>query len=901
MPLRGADERIFFPMQSMTSDEIRETFLSFFESKNHLRHSSSSLVPDDPTLLTTSAGMVQFKPYFLGLKKPPKTRLTTSQKCLRAVDIEEVGRTPRHHTFFEMLGNFSFGDYFKEDAIKWAWELLTEGYRIPADRMKISVFEDDDEAAKIWLDQVGIPSERLYYLGESENYWPASAPSRGPNGPCGPCSEIFFDFGEERGCGKPECDVSCDCGRYIEIWNLVFMQFERHDGGKLTPLPKKNIDTGSGLERMASVLQGKPTNFETDLLFPIINEIESISGVQYDKNPVPMRVVADHVRGCSFLISDGVFPSNEGRGYLLRKILRRAATFARDIGIDRPFLSSLVPVVSELMGKQYPGLSEKEDFVVNIMRKEEEQFQEALQQGRSFVISHEKELAGKDEKKGLADGSIIFTAYDTYGLPVEESEKIVREMGFSGVDRDGFRNAMEQQKERSRRGSKMDGSVFAEDDQKIYRDAVEGKEAGIFDGYEKIEMEATVESIVIDGNLAEEAEKGQTANVIFDRTPFYGEMGGQVGDRGEGKFDGGSFRVTDTSMADGHIVVHTIEVTGGTLSTGARATLKVDPERRAAIMRHHTATHILHAALRQVLGNHVVQSGSYVGPDKLRFDFTHHEAVTPEQLKEIEDLVNSIVLKAIPVSSATRSYAEAKKEGAMALFGEKYGDEVRTVGIGEFSLELCGGTHVSNTAEVGPVKITEERSVGSSMRRIEALAGKATLDYFNEKLELLSSAAAAANVQDTELPGAVASMREQVAEAKKRLKKQDQAGTKDIGVKLLDSAEDVGGVSLIAAAVEGFDADTLRNLYDELKVRLDSYAVLLGSSPGGKAALVLAFSDDVVKKGLNAGKLIKEIARVASGGGGGSPQMAQAGGKSGDKVAEAVKKGSELLKDKLSS
>ncbi len=883
----------------MKADEIRERFLSFFESKGCRRHPSSSLVPDDPTLLTTSAGMVQFKPYFLGLKKPPHTRLTTSQKCLRAVDIGEVGRTPRHHTFFEMLGNFSFGDYFKHEAITWAWELLTEGFGIPADRLKISVYKDDEDAAKIWLGEVGIQKDRLYYLGEKDNYWPSSCPSKGPDGPCGPCSEIFYDFGEERGCGKPGCDVTCDCGRYIELWNLVFMQYERHDGGRLTPLPMQNIDTGSGLERVASVLQGTPTNFETDLLFPIIQKIESIASVPYKDNLMPMRVIADHIRGCTFLVADGVFPSNEGRGYLLRKVLRRACTYGREIGIEKPFLYTLAEVVNDILGHQYSELIEKRELVENIIHKEEEQFADALAQGRMFVMNHKKEMAGGEEPPaGLADGAIVFTAYDTYGLPVEETEKIVKELGFDGVDVASFKKAMDEQKERSRRGSKMDGSVFVEDLEKVYRDAASDA-AGVFDGYESMEMETKVVSLIKDGASIEEAEAGSEVDVITLKSPFYGEMGGQVGDMGEAQFDGGRLDVTDTFMADGNIVVHRSKIIEGTLKTGASITLKVLAGRREAIMRHHTATHLLHAALRSVLGSHVAQSGSYVGPDKLRFDFTHHKAVTPEELKKVEGLVNRKVLEGLPVETSEKSFEEAKKEGAIALFGEKYGDVVRRVKAGDFSMELCGGTHVANTAQVGIVKITEERSIGSSLRRIEAVAGEVALDYIDKKLDVIKQAAELLNAQEIDLLKSIESLKSERDRLKKAAKKAGRGQLKDAGRGLLDAAEVVDGVTVVAASVEGIDAKSLRNLYDELKVKLDSYVVLLGSNPGGKVALLLAFSDDVVARGLNAGKMIKDIAKHAGGGGGGSPKLGQAGGRDGSKIAGAVAEGAELLKEKL--
>ncbi len=882
----------------MKSDEIREQFLSFFESKGCLRHPSASLVPDDPTLLTTSAGMVPFKPYFLGHKKPPHTRMTTSQKCLRAVDIDEVGRTPRHHTFFEMLGNFSFGDYFKEDVIQWAWELLTTIYKIPIDRLRVTVFENDDEAAKIWLETVGVKPDMLYRLGEDDNYWPAGAPSKGPNGPCGPCSEIFYDFGIERGCGNPGCDVTCNCGRFIEIWNLVFMQFERQDGGALIPLPNKNIDTGSGLERVASVLQGTPTNFETDLLLPIIQTCESATGFAYADNTMPFRVIADHMRSVTFLIADGVFPSNEGRGYLLRKILRRAATYSHEIGVEKPFLFELAPVVADILGHQYPELNEKMSLITNVIKKEEEQFAEALIMGRSFVVAKESELG---DKGALADGSLIFTAYDTYGLPFEEAEKIVAELGYTGIDRDAFDKAMEDQKERSRKGSKMDGSVFIEDTEKIYRDAAEAASAGTFDGYGSMAFTANVAGLFLDGSAVDTVADGHDFELLLDRTPFYGEMGGQTGDSGSGTFVGGSFTVADTFVVEGKIIIHKCKAVSGTIKKGDPVEVSVDPERRLAIMRHHTATHLLHAALRVVLGEHAHQAGSYVGPDKLRFDFSHHNAISPAQLAAIEKHVNDAVLRAMPVVTDVKSFEDARKEGAMALFGEKYGDTVRMVKIDDVSLELCGGTHVANTGQIGLVKIISERTIGSNMRRIEAVAGKIAVAYYEEKAAMLDELAILLNTQDTLVVKSVEALITEREKAARELRQSAQGKAKDSGQRLLAAAESnmVNGTAVIAEAFENMTTDALLAVFDEVKSKLPSYAVVLGSNNDGKAAIILTFSQDLVEKGLDAGAIIRDIARIAGGGGGGQKHLAQAGGKLGAAVPDAIAKGAELLKSKL--
>ena len=880
----------------MKSSDIREKFLAFFESKDHLRHPSSSLVPDDPTLLTTSAGMVQFKPYFLAQKKPPRTRLTTSQKCLRAIDLEEVGRTPRHHTFFEMLGNFSFGDYFKEDAITWAWEFLTEHLEIPAERLKITIYLDDEEAAEIWQKKIGIPDERFFRLGEDDNFWPAGAPSKGPNGPCGPCSEIFYDFGPERGCGKPDCGPDCDCNRHIEIWNLVFMQYERKDGGELVPLPNKNIDTGSGLERLCSVLQGTLTNFETDLFMPVISMLEELTGKKYDDTPVPFRVVADHIRGAAFLIGDGVFPSNEGRGYLLRKILRRAAINGRDLGMTEPFLSQALEPVVATLESVYPEIREKQPFIKNIIVKEEEQFAEAMIQGKIFLVNHLKE--SPDRKP--ASGEICFTAYDTYGLPLEEAEKIVRELGYSGVDKDAFQQAMSQQKERSRKGSKMDGEVFAEDAEQVYREAMGESRAGVFEGYDSLGMDTKIVSLVVNGAAVDSAQEGQTVDIITEATPFYGEMGGQIGDKGgiSGKDAAGD--ITDTFVVEGHVMVHRVDVKQGAFKTGDSVKLTVDESRRMDIMRHHTATHLLHAALRKVLGDHVVQSGSYVGPDKLRFDFTHHEAVAPDTLQRIEDLVNEQVMACTPVDSAVTDFQTAKKSGAMALFGEKYGSEVRVVSVGGFSKELCGGTHMQNTGGIGLVKITDERAIGASLRRIEAVAGARALEYINEKLATLRNAAGVLKVPDVKLPDTVQNMARERDSLSKELKKLLEEKAREEATGSLQDAETVNGASVFVLRLQDADRNGMLSVYDDIKVKTESYALLLGSEHGGKVMFLAAFSDDLVKRGLDAGALVKQVAGVAGGGGGGKKHMAQAGAKDASKIPEALELGKKLIIEKLS-
>jgi len=891
----------------MTSKEIRQKFIDFFVSKGHLHLPGSSLVPDDPTLLTTSAGMVQFKPYFLGKKVPPKTRITTVQKCLRAVDIEEVGRTPRHHTFFEMLGNFSFGDYFKKEVIPWAWELVTRGYGIPVDRLLVSIYKDDDEAAEIWEKEAGVPRERIYRLGEEYNYWPASAPSKGPNGPCGPCSEIFYDFGEERGCGRAECDVSCDCGRYIEIWNLVFMQFDRGEGGTLTPLPKRNIDTGLGLERMASVLQQTPTNFETDLFTPIIKKIEEIAQANYGKNPVPFRVIADHIRGCAFLIADGIFPSNEGRGYLLRRILRRAATAGRELNLHKPFLAELIPAVSATLSDTYPEMREKESFIMQIIAKEEQQFAEARKQGKVYLQKEYENLKLKYQGATHATtipliGKIAFTAYDTYGLPVEEAKNFATQI-FKYNDEETkkleavFEQEMAHQKERSRKGSKITGTVFAEDKYQVYRDAVvqTGGSGGIFEGYDNLSVTTHVTALLSDSHIIESASEGSQVDVILERTPFYGEMGGQVGDTGTGRTATSETKILNTFLVDGHIIVHRAEVKSGVLAVGDTISVEVESRKRADIARHHTATHLLHAAIRKILGEHVHQAGSYVGPDKLRFDFTHHAAIDNESLHNIEALVNEMILADLPVETHMTTYEDARAKGVIALFGEKYGDSVRAVRVGDFSAELCGGTHVSRTGEIGMVKIIDERAVGSNLRRIEALAGHKAIAFVNQQITLLEEAAAELKVGTEQLPDAVRQLKQEHEETEKQLSASAQNKVTEEANSMIGNALKINDTAIITHAAAGFTMEKILAAYDSIKVRLPSHAVLVASETAGKVLFFLAFSDDLVNKGFDAVAIIKEIAKVAGGGGGGTKRMAQAGGKKPEKIPEALEKGKEII------
>lgn len=674
------------------------------------------------------------------------------------------------------------------------------------------------------------------------------------------------------------------------------MQYERHDGGKLTPLPNKNIDTGSGLERVASVLQGALTNFETDLFMPIIKRLEDITGKKYEDNPVPFRVIADHLRGSAFLICDGVFPSNEGRGYLLRKILRRAALNGRSLGLETAFINQAVDAVAATLGVHYPEIQEKLSFVQNIIKKEEEQFSEALTQGRNFLSTH---MGNATDKNELADGHIAFTAYDTYGLPLEETESIVFELGYAGVNRDEFNAAMAEQRDRSRKGSKMDGDVFVEDAEAVYRAASDDKDAGVFHGYDRISEDTTIVSLVVDGKSVDSVSKGGKVDVITESTPFYGEMGGQIGDTGEITAPGAHATVTDTFVVEGKIMIHRCEVVDGSFKPGDAVTLSVDTSRRDNIMRHHTATHLLHAALRTVLGEHAAQAGSFVGPDKLRFDFTHNEQVTKEQIQQIEDIVNARVMACEPVQSEVKDIASAKKEGAMALFGEKYGSEVRVVSISDFSKELCGGTHVHNTGFIGPVKIVDERAIGSNMRRIEALAGPRAMEFINSRLGTLSEAAASLRVTEEQLPHAVKNIAAEKDALNKELNKLKQAKALEEAADFMAAAEQINDTTLVVQQLQDVDRNGMLSIYDDIKVKAKSYAVILGAEHQGKVMFLTAFSDELVEKGLDAGKLIKDVAQVAGGGGGGKKHMAQAGAKDASKIPDALEKGRTIVMQAL--
>lgn len=883
----------------MKSSEIRDSFLRFFEERGHLIAPSDSLVPDDPTLLFTSAGMVQFKPFFLGERVPPGTRISTSQKCLRTGDLEVVGTTPFHHTFFEMLGNFSFGDYFKEEAIIWAWEFVTTVLKLDPAKLWASVYLHDDEAYDVWRKKIGLPENRIVRLGEKTNYWPANAPSEGPNGPCGPCSEIFFDFGPEVGCGSPKCGPDCDCGRFSEIWNLVFTQYNREDGGVLTPLPKKNIDTGAGLERLTAVIQGTKTNFETDLFLPIIQEASSITGVEYgrsDDSDVALRVIADHSRAMAFCISDGVMPSNVGRGYVLRRIIRRAMLKGRSLGLEEPFLDRLTSVVVNIMEEPYPELREREAHISRTVRAEEDKFRRTLDMGLQklnesidrLVAVHATEFPGME----------AFVLYDTYGFPLELTQEIAQERGLT-VDVQAFDDAMEEQRRRAREGSDIADAVFVgtlgalAEIEKSYA-------ATDFVGYQTLSCPARVVGILRDGELADSAKLGQKVDIVLDKTPFYPEGGGQVSDIGTITCNGAEFRVESATRV-GSLIIHSGHVIAGELLADSEVLASVDAIRRWNTMRNHTATHLLHRALRMMLGDHVVQSGSLVEPARFRFDFTHPVAVTPDELVEIEKIVNDEILKDDSVNAYETTLEQAKADGAMALFSEKYGGTVRVIRIGDFSKELCGGTHVSRTSQIAFFKILSESSVGAGLRRIEGVTGAAAYEYVRERDRLLSQAAELLKTSPTEVPEAAARLIDNLRAAERQIEELQRKSAVSRADELLGSTLKIGDVNFIAARLDTGDVEVMSSLADTLADKLKSAVIVLGGPTNGKVVFVGKITLDLVKRGFHAGNLIRDVAKVTGGGGGGRPDFAQAGGKDVNKLNEALAKARELVEQQAKS
>ena len=872
----------------MTGNEVRKTFLDYFQKHGHQVVRSSSLVPaDDPTLLFTNAGMVQFKRLFLGEEKRGYSRATTSQKCVRAGgkhnDLENVGYTARHHTFFEMLGNFSFGDYFKEKAVAYGWDLLTNGYGLPADRLWVSIYLDDDEAAEIWHRRIGVPQDRIVRFGEEDNFW-----AMGDTGPCGPCSEIHLDRGEAYGCGRPECTLGCECDRFMEIWNLVFMQFNRDETGTLTPLPKPSIDTGLGLERMAALLQDAPTNFDTDLILPIMEKAEALSGVARSSSKeadVAMKVIADHSRAAAFLISDGVLPSNEGRGYVLRRIMRRAIRYGRNIGLTRPFLHETAKVVFDVMKPAYPELTEASAFITSVIQNEETRFSETLDFGLRLLNDTLSEMSAKGETE--VPGDIVFKLYDTYGFPVDIVRDVVRDRNLT-IDMDGFDAAMAGQKARSRSVAAFTGINEA-----YRRLSAEGFKAE-FTGYQELETEAKAILLVVDGKEAAEAPAGAAVQIVTDRTPFYAAAGGQVGDTGRITAPDLEVAVIDTVKDPTGLVIHKGSVLTGTLRQSQAVTLSVDAEKRAATALNHTATHILHRVLRQVLGDHVKQAGSLVAPDRFRFDFTHFSQVSREEIETIERRVNRQIRKNMAVETEEMDAESAFASGATALFEEKYGDRVRVVSLADFSKELCGGTHTGRTGNIGLLKIVSEQSVASGVRRIEAVTGEAAVERVQQEARLLHEAAGLLKDRPEALPEKIEAMLSEHRALEKQIEKLKIQVVQVQAEEAFSEIETVNGIALMIRKVSVDSPAALRDLADRYRDRLGSGVVVLGSAADGKVLLIAVVSKDLTGR-VHAGNLVKAAAAEVGGGGGGRPDMAQAGGSQPENLDRALEKVREMM------
>ncbi|ERM17437.1 alanine--tRNA ligase [Brevibacillus laterosporus] len=868
-------------MKKLTGNQVRQMYLDFFVSKGHRIEPSASLVPvDDPSLLWINSGVATLKKYFDGRIIPENPRITNAQKSIRTNDIENVGRTARHHTFFEMLGNFSIGDYFKVESIHWAWEFLTspEWIGFDPEKLSVTIHPEDDEAFEIWNKEIGIPEERIIRL--EGNFWDIG------EGPSGPNTEIFYDRGEAFGNdpSDPELYPGGENERYLEVWNLVFSQFNHNPDGTYTPLPKKNIDTGMGLERMVSIIQNVDNNYETDLLFPLIEQTSQISGVSYKTNDeldIALKVIADHVRTVTFAIGDGALPSNEGRGYVLRRLLRRAVRMGKMLGIQKPFLYTLTKTVGDMMGEFYPEVVQKRDFIERVIRAEEERFHETLEEGLSILEG--MVTATKASGGNQLSGQDTFKLYDTYGFPVDLTEDFAMEHGLS-VDRDGFEQAMEEQRERAR-AARQDVDSMQTQGGALSELTV----ASEFIGYTTLSTDAKVEAIIIDNQLVKEAQEGVTCQVVLDRTPFYAESGGQINDEGTLTADTVKARVIDVQKGPHGQNVHQVLIEAGTLHVGEQVAAEVDQQGRNATIKNHTATHLLHQALKDVLGTHVNQAGSLVSPERLRFDFTHISSITAEELERIEQIVNEQIWSNLAVSISNMKIAEAKELGAMALFGEKYGDIVRVVNVEGFSIELCGGCHVGNTAEIGLFKILSESGIGAGTRRIEAVTGRGAYQYLNQQLTTLKEVAQAVkSPQLHETPARVEGVLAQLKESQREAESlRTKLGNIEAGT-LTEQVQEIKGVKLLATQVSATDMDNLRGMVDELKNKLGSAVIVLGSVEGDKVNIVAGVTKDLMSQGFHAGKIVKEVATRCGGGGGGRPDMAQAGGKEPAKLGEAL-------------
>lgn len=878
-------------MKKYGVNELRSMFLEFFESKGHLVMKSFSLVPhNDNSLLLINSGMAPLKPYFTGQEIPPRKRVATCQKCIRTGDIENVGKTARHGTFFEMLGNFSFGDYFKSEAIRWSWEFLTEVVGLEADRLYPSVYQDDDQAFDIWHKEMGIAPERIFRFGKEDNFWEHGA------GPCGPCSEIYYDRGEQYGCGKPGCTVGCDCDRYMEVWNNVFTQFESDGKGRYEELAQKNIDTGMGLERLAVVVQDVDSIFNVDTIRALLDKVCELAGTEYQadaKSDISLRLITDHIRSCTFMISDGIMPSNEGRGYVLRRLLRRAARHGRLLGIGGKFLEELGKKVIELSRDGYPELEDKKAMIIKVISEEEEKFSRTIDQGLAILAEMEEEMVSKGGT--VLSGDHAFKLYDTYGFPLDLTKEILEEKQFS-IDEEGFQTAMDQQREKARKARKTTNYMGA--DVTVYQ-AIDPALTTRFIGYDTLVHDSKITALTTDTELAEALTDGQRGTIVVEQTPFYGTMGGQQADIGVITSPWGEFQVKDTIHLQGGKVGHVGEMVRGMFRVGETVTLKADEKNRLCTGKNHSATHLLQKALRTVLGEHVEQQGSLVDANHLRFDFSHFSAMTPEEIRKVEDLVNEEIRACLPVVTQEMTLDEAKKSGAMALFGEKYGETVRVVRMGDFSVELCGGTHISNTGVISSFKIISESGIAAGVRRIEALTAEGLMEYYQNLDAALQEAARTAKCPPADLPGKIISMQEEIkALHSENEKLKSRLANNSLG-NVMDQVQETGGLKLLAVKVENVDMNGLRNLGDQLKEKLGDGVVVLASVQDGKVNLMATVTDTAQKKGAHAGNLIKAIAGLVGGGGGGRPNMAQAGGKNPEGIAAALEKAKAVLEEQI--
>lgn len=867
-------------MKSYGLNELRKKYLEFFESKGHLALPSFSLVPEnDKSLLLINAGMAPLKPYFTGQEIPPRTRVTTCQKCIRTGDIENVGKTARHGTFFEMLGNFSFGDYFKHEAIAWSWEFLTKVLEIPEDRLYPSVYLEDDEAFDIWNKEIGVAKDRIFRFGKEDNFWEHGA------GPCGPCSEIYYDRGEKYGCGKPGCTVGCECDRYIEIWNNVFTQFENDGEGHYTELENKNIDTGMGLERLATVMQDVDSIFDVDTIKAIRDKICEFAGVSYGeeyKTDVSIRVITDHIRSVTFMVSDGITPSNEGRGYVLRRLLRRAARHGRLLGIQGEFLAKLSETVMAESHTGYPELLDRKDYIIKLITVEEQNFNKTIDQGLAILNTMMEDLQKSSEK--VLSGENTFKLYDTYGFPIDLTIEILEEKGFS-VDEDGFKKAMENQRQTAR--DARETTNYMGKDVTIYQ-SIDASVESKFVGYDRLTHESKVTVLTTQDAIVDELKEGEEGTILVEETPMYATMGGQVADAGVIEGADGTFVVEDVIKLQGTKIGHVGRVTEGVIKKGETVKLTVDEEQRNLTANNHSATHLMQQALREVLGSHVEQKGSLVDKDKLRFDFTHFSPMTEEEIAKVEEIVNREIAAGLDVVTNEMSIEDAKKTGAMALFGEKYGEIVRVVQMGTFSSELCGGTHVSNTRNISAFKIISESGVAAGVRRIEALTGKALFEYYNTMESELQKAAKLLKAVPLEVSAKIVSLQDEVKQLQKENDKLKAKLAKEAAGDLLSEAKEVDGIHILTKQLTDVDMNGMRDLGDEAKQKLGEAFIVFASQIGEKVNLIAMATDGAMKKGAHAGNLIKEVASIVGGGGGGRPNMAQAGGKLPEKIPEAL-------------